>query len=335
MDNEKIIQILKDNEGRFISGEVISQEVGITRAAIWKRISTLKEMGYVVDARQNMGYRLMRSPDILTPSEIQYRLGTKIVGKDIRYYPVLESTNAEAFRLASAGAEDGTVVVTDHQSGGKGRLNRTWFSFRRQSISLSVILRPKIVPYLATMLTYMTGIALYEAIYAQTTIKPSIKWPNDILMRGKKVAGVLCELSTETDVVNFAIVGIGVNLNVRKNRFPEEIREVSTSLYEEKKKRIKRVPFVKELLRQLDYWYSVFLREGGDARILLEWKERAQIIGQDVRIRSFDEEISGKVLDVDSYGALIVESSSGEKKRVIAGDLETFVLDEESDAARG
>ena len=328
MDNEKIIQILKDHEGKFVSGEIISQEVGITRAAIWKRISILKDMGYVIDARQNMGYRLMRSPDILTPAEIQYRLGTKIVGKEVKYYPALESTNAEAFRLASSGGEDGLVVITDHQTGGKGRLNRTWFSFRRQSISLSLVLRPKIVPYLATMLTYMTGIALYETIYAQTTIKPVIKWPNDILMNGGKVAGVLCELNTETDVVNFAVIGIGVNLNVRKNRFPEEIREVSTSLYEETKKRIKRVAFVKELIRQLDYWYGVFLRDGGDGLILAEWKERSKIVGQDVKIRSFDEEITGKVTDVDSYGALIVESKDGERKRVIAGDLETFVLPE-------
>ncbi len=329
LDNEKIIQILKDHEGRFVSGEVISQEVGITRAAIWKRIAALKDLGYVVDARQNMGYRLMRSPDILTPSEIQYRLGTKIVGKEVRYYPVLESTNAEAFRLASSGAADGLVVITDHQTGGKGRLNRTWFSFRRQSISLSVVLRPKIVPYLATMLTYMTGIALYEAIYAQTAIKPSLKWPNDILMRGKKVAGVLCELNTETDIVNFAVIGMGVNLNVRKKRFPEEIREASTSLYEETKKRLKRVAFVKELLRQLDYWYSVFLRDGGDSRILAEWKERSQIVGQNVRIRSFEEEIVGKVVDVDSYGALMIETEDDKKKRVIAGDLETVVIAEE------
>ena len=143
------------------------------------------------------------------------------------------------------------------------------------------------------------------------------------------MAGVLCELNTETDVVNFAVIGIGVNLNVRKNRFPKEIREVSTSLYEETKKRIKRVAFVKELIRQLDYWYGVFLRDGGDGLILAEWKERSKIVGQDVKIQSFGEEIVGKVTDVDSYGALIVESKDGERKRVIAGDLETFVLPEE------
>ena len=329
LDNDKIIHILKANEGRFVSGEIISREVGITRAAIWKRISTLKSMGYVIDARQNMGYRLMRSPDILTPAEVSFRLGTRVVGSEIRYYPVLESTNAEAFRAASEGGKDGLVILTDHQTGGKGRLNRTWFSFRRQSISMSVVLRPKIVPYLATMLTYMAGIALYETIYALTAVKPAIKWPNDILMNGKKVAGVLCELSSETDVVNFAIIGVGVNLNVRKNKFPEEIRDISTSIYEETKKRTKRVAFVKELLRQLDYWYGVFLREGGGNRILLDWKERSKIVGQNVQISSFDEEITGSVVDVDSYGALIVETKEGERKRVIAGDLETFVLSEE------
>jgi len=147
-------------------------------------------------------------------------------------------------------------------------------------------------------------------------------------MSGKKVAGVLSELNTETDVVNFAVIGIGVNLNVRKNRFPEEIREVSTSVYEETKKRTKRVAFVKEFLRQMDYWYNVFLRDGGDNRILSEWNERSKIVGQDVKIRSFDEEIEGKVIDVDSYGALIVETKEGVRKRVIAGDLETFVLSE-------
>jgi len=329
MDNEKIIHILKDHEGRFVSGEIISREVGITRAAIWKRISALKSMGYVIDARQNMGYRLMRSPDILTPEEIQYRLGTKIVGSEIRYYPVLESTNAEAFRAASEGGRDGLVIVTDHQTGGKGRLNRTWFSFRRQSLSLSTVLRPKIIPYVATMLTYMAGIALYETIYAITAIKPAIKWPNDIMMSGKKVAGILCELNTETDVVNFAVIGMGINLNVRKNKFPEEIRDVSTSVYEEIKKRVKRVAFVKELLRQMDYWYGVFLRDGGDSRVLAEWKERAKIVGQDVKIRSFNDEIEGEVVDVDSYGALVIQTKEGEKKRVIAGDLETVVLPEE------
>ena len=328
MDNDKIIHILKDHEGRFVSGEVISKEVGITRAAIWKRVSMLKELGYIIDARQNMGYRLMRGPDIVTPAELKYNLGTKIVGRDIRYYPGLESTNAEAFRLAEVGGEDGLVVVTDHQSGGKGRLNRTWFSFRRQSVSLSVVFRPKVSPYLATAMTYMAGIALYEAIYAVTALKPTLKWPNDSLLNGKKVAGILCELSSEADAVNFAVIGMGINLNVKKKKFPEEIRDASTSLFEETKKRIPRVAFIKELLRQLDYWYGLFLREGGKDHILSEWSERARIIGQTVRVKSFSEEVTGEVEGLDDYGALILKTASGEKKRVIAGDLETLILPE-------
>ena len=328
MDNEKIIHILKDYEGRFVSGEIISKEIGITRAAIWKRVSMLKEMGYVIDARQNMGYRLMRTPDIVTPAELKYNLGTKIVGRDVRYFPELESTNAEAFRLAEAGGEDGLVVVTDHQSGGKGRLNRTWFSFRRQSASLSVVFRPKVSPYLATAMTYMAGIALYETIYATTAVKPTLKWPNDSYLNGKKVAGVLCELSSEADAVNFAVIGFGVNLNVKKKKFPEEIRDASTSLYEETKKRVHRVPFIKELLRQLDYWYGLFLREGGKDHILSEWNERARIVGQTVKVKSFNEEVAGEVEGLDDYGALILKTALGEKKRDIAGDLETFILPE-------
>jgi BirA family biotin operon repressor/biotin-[acetyl-CoA-carboxylase] ligase len=243
------------------------------------------------------------------------------MGTVIHYFTRLDSTNSKAYELASRGAEEGEVVISESQEKGRGRLGRNWFSPPYLNLYLSVILRPKIPPHRAPLITLMAAVATAEAIELSTGLRPSIKWPNDILLNGRKVAGLLNEIKSETDRIDFVILGIGMNLNMDVKMFPKEIRSVATSLKREAGKAVSRRDLLSTLLQKLEEWYAVFLREGGNL-ILRAWRDRAQIKGKRLKVTSFGEVITGTGVDVDSDGALILETRSGERKRVVVGDVE-------------
>lgn len=321
MMEEEILQLLRKHPSAFHSGEEISRRLNVSRAAIWKRIRHLRALGYEIEASTRSGYRLIRSPDILSPPEIKPLLKTKWLGTTIHYFHTLDSTNSRAYELANRGAEEGEVVIAESQTKGKGRLGRNWYSPPNLNLYLSVILRPPIPPHQAPLITLMAAVATAEAIGNYPGLRPMIKWPNDLLLNGRKVAGLLNEIKSETDRIDFVILGIGVNLNIVGRMFPKEIRAIATSLKEETGQPVSRKIFLASLLQELEKWYAVFIKRGG-AVILQSWREWAQIKGRHVKMTSFGETIEGIAIDVDSDGALMIETGRGERKKVVAGDIE-------------
>jgi BirA family biotin operon repressor/biotin-[acetyl-CoA-carboxylase] ligase len=320
MDDE-ILQLLRESSSAFLSGEEISHRLKVSRTAVWKRINHLRNLGYEIEALTRSGYRLIRSPDLLTPSEIKPFLKTKWVGKKIHHFHSLDSTNSKAYQLALNGAEEGEVVIAESQEKGRGRLGRLWFSPPFLNLYLSVILRPKIPPHQASLITLMAAVATADAIQKFSGLLPIIKWPNDILLRDRKVAGLLNEIHSETDRIHFVILGIGVNLNLEEQMFPQEIRTVATSLKIEMGETILRKAFLQSLLLELERWYTILLEEGS-AVILKAWRNQAHIKGRRVKVVSFGESVVGTAIDVDSDGALILETTEGKRKRILAGDIE-------------
>ena len=217
-----------DNEGKYISGQKISEELGCTRTAVWKHISELKKEGYEIEGIQKRGYRLISIPDSIRPHAIRMNLKTKRMGHEIHYDDVIDSTQDKAHTLALNGAQEGTAVITEQQLKGKGRLGRQWESPKGTGIWMSFILRPNIPPHQAPQLTLLTAVAVAQTIEAATEIQPEIKWPNDILINGKKAVGILTELQAEADLVQSIIIGVGINVNTKS--FPEHLKDKATSL---------------------------------------------------------------------------------------------------------
>ncbi len=320
---DEILKLLKSHPSEFISGEEISHQLKVTRTAVWKKINHLRKMGYEIEGETHSGYRLIRSPDLLTPSEVKPLLKTRWMGKIIHYFTEIDSTNSKAYQLAVEGAGEGEVVVAESQSQGRGRLGRQWFSPPYLNLYLSVILRPQIPPHKASILTLMASVATAEAIQSSSSLKPSIKWPNDLILGDRKVAGLLNEINSEADQVHFIILGIGVNLNIEAKMFPKEIRKKATSLRIERGEPISRKEFFQILLQKLESWYSIF-SDKGDLAILKAWREWANLKGRLVKVTSFGNAITGKAIDIDSDGALILETSDGKQRRILAGDVEYF-----------
>jgi BirA family biotin operon repressor/biotin-[acetyl-CoA-carboxylase] ligase len=319
--DEEVLRLLREHPSDFLSGEEISHRLKVTRTAVWKRMKGLRALGYEIEASTRSGYRLIRSPDLLTPSEIKPILKTKWMGKTIHYFPTVDSTNSKAYQLALNGAEEGEVVIAESQEKGRGRLGRNWFSPPFLNLYLSIILRPKIPPHQAPLITLMAAVATADAIRKFSGLAPSIKWPNDILLRNRKIAGLLNEIHSEMDRIHFVILGIGINLNMDAKMFSKEIRNVATSLKREMGEMISRKDFIQKLLQELEDWYTIFLKEGS-APVLEAWRKWAQIKGKPVKVTSFGETLVGVAVDIDSDGALILETKNGERKRVVAGDIE-------------
>jgi len=319
--DEEILQLLRDHSLEFLSGEEISRRLKVSRTAIWKGMNRLRTQGYEIKASTRSGYRLIQSPDLLTPSEIKPILKTKWMGRMVHYFHSLDSTNSKAYQLGLNGAKEGEVVIAESQEKGRGRLGRRWFSPPFLNLYLSVILRPKILPHQASLITLMAAVATAGAIEKFSGLPPMIKWPNDILLRDRKVAGLLNEIHSEMDRIHFVILGIGVNLNMDGKMFRKEIRTVATSLKIEMGRRVSRKAFLQFLLLELEAWYSIFLKEGSSP-VLKAWRERAQIKGRRVKVTFFGETLAGVAVDVDSDGALILETADGKRKRVVAGDVE-------------
>ncbi|MBW1973883.1 MAG: biotin--[acetyl-CoA-carboxylase] ligase [Deltaproteobacteria bacterium] len=322
-----LIKRLKENKGRFVSGEKIAYEIGITRTAVWKQIQKLKEMGYMIDSHPKKGYRILSAPDLLIPAEIIPNLKTKWLAKNIYHFFRIDSTNKKAFSYAINGAEHGTVIIAESQTKGKGRLQRGWFSPAGYNLYTSIILRPPFLPNQSTILTFLSAVAVAKAIQFSTNLNPLIKWPNDILIRRKKVSGILNEMRSETDKVDFVVLGIGVNINIPIDLLPLELKDKATSLSIELDKKIDRVSFTCSLFENIEKLYDILLKQGTE-KILSLWRERAKIEGKELEVISLNNEIiSGKAIGVDNTGALLIKKKNGKIVKVIAGDVTIKKLD--------
>ncbi len=262
----------------------------------------------------------MESMSIFSPQAIKTASTTQVIGKKIHVFGELDSTNSEAYRMAGEGGEEGEAVVADRQLRGRGRLGRRWLSPPGVNLYVSIILRPPIAVKNAPLLTLMAAVATVKATKRISGLQPRIKWPNDLLINNKKVAGLLNEMKCKAGKVEFVVLGIGINVNMTLEMVPEEMRSTATSLREELGYDISRVEFLSALLREVEREYLTFLT-GEPGRILRQWEEFSQIVGKFVEMRSFNEVIRGKVKGIDSNGSLLLSAPDGSERRVIAGDI--------------
>lgn len=318
-NEEMILSFLAEGGADFISGATLSDKLGLSRTAVWKHVETLRKLGYTIEAQASRGYRLLKVPDRLTSLEVDPMLGTRELGRTLHHFEALPSTNAQAFELGHDGAVHGEVVIAESQTAGKGRRGRTWVSPPGKNLAMSIILRPDLPPTRAPELTLVAAVALAETL-REAGAEAEIKWPNDILLEGKKVAGILTELSADTERVHFVVVGIGVNLNCVPADFPDDVRTLATSVLERRGQPVPRALFTAALLTKLETWLDRWTDEGFEP-VRAAWKALAPLLGTEVLVKADAKELRGVAEDLDPSGALLVRVD-GRLERILAGDVE-------------
>ena len=316
----KILELLRKAGEEYLSGEEIAKRLGVSRTAVWKHIKELRDAGYGIKSRSRSGYTLEKTPDCLLPGEIKNGLKTCFSGKDVVFFEEVDSTNHVAKQLAREGAASGTVVVAEAQGKGRGRLERPFFSPAGKGIWYSVILRPHILPQEAPKCTLLAAVAVAMAM-KRFGLRAEIKWPNDILHEGKKLTGILTEMSAELDRINYIVIGTGINVNIEEEEFPEDLRDKATSLSVMKGEKLPRVAFFQAVLEALDELCTI-LDEEGFSPIVARWREYAVTLGQEVHVIGVagKDSFDGRAVDIDDEGALLVETEDG-VRRVLAGDV--------------
>jgi len=313
--DERLLALLRADE--YVSGEEIAETLGISRAAVAKRVGELRKRGFAIAAAPRRGYRLDGTPDALTADVVAGKLTTAWLGRAWRHEASVASTNDEAAAWARAGAPAGAVVVADEQTRGRGRLGRRWHSPPGASLYLSAVLRPPLAPHRVPPLTLAAGVAVAEALVAFDVV-PALKWPNDVLLDGKKVAGILTEMSADLDRVHHVVVGIGVNLNV--DAFPEELTAIATSLQIARGAPVSRAEFAAALCARLEHWVDQFVADGA-AAVVAAWKQHARFFGKRVSVTAGRDRMDGIAEDLDDDGALKLRLDDGRTIRVVAGEL--------------
>lgn len=315
----QILNLLKQAGDNFLSGEYLAETLNVSRTAIWKHIKALRDSGYDIESVPRNGYRLLYSPDLLSAEEVKNSLSTKILGSDIKYFTTTDSTNNQAKKLALSGAVDGTIVISEEQDGGRGRLSRSFFCPKYKGIWFSVILQPDFLPQEAPKCTLLAAVAVTKAIYDVTGVKVGIKWPNDILYNGKKLVGILTEMSAEMERINYIVIGIGIDVNISVEEMPEDIRDIATSLSQITGKEVSRLKLLNKLLYHLEQLY-IMAQKQNFAPILDEWRKYSITLNQEIKVISGNNVTYGKAVDIDDDGALLVKIN-GQIKRVLAGDV--------------
>ncbi|WP_085023155.1 biotin--[acetyl-CoA-carboxylase] ligase [Anaerovibrio sp. JC8] len=313
-----ILELLRGAGDRYLSGADIAERLGVSRTAVWKHINELKNAGYNIDSQARNGYKLVGAPDRLLPEVISHGLGNKVIGSQIVAFEDIGSTNNEAKRLAAQGAPDGTVVVAESQNTGKGRLDRSFFC-PKGGIWFSVILKPDFLPQEAPKCTLLAAVAIVEAMH-EVGLEAGIKWPNDILYQGRKLVGILTEMSAEIDRINYVVIGMGINAIIDPTTFPEDIKDKAGSMsmfigdFD-------RVAFFQRVLRRLEANYLDTRRNGFDG-VLDRWRKLSVTLGEDINVLGINETFAGRAVDIDTDGALLVQpEGSSEIRKVYAGDV--------------
>lgn len=314
---DQVLAFLKEQE-KYRSGEEISQKIGVTRAAVWKAIKKLQAEGYEIESSTKKGYKLMNAPNVITPSEIKHDLETESLGQAIWYKDEIDSTNNQAKILARQGAQEGLLVIAECQTQGKGRLGRNWQSPAGTGIWMSLILRPSILPRYASQLTLLAGLSMCEVIQEVTGLDAQIKWPNDIVIHGKKVCGILTEMSAEMEGVNYIVIGIGVNVN--SGYFPESLPYAS-SLAIEGRKEYPRKIIIKKFLETFEVDYKRYKQHNDLAEIMTRYKKNCITLHRTVKLLIGDEAILAEATDINHEGELVVTLEDGTRKVITSGEV--------------
>ena len=315
---EEILRLLRSADG-YISGQELCNRFGVSRTAVWKTINQLKEAGYEIEAQQNKGYRLMAAPDLMTEAEIKSLMHTDWVAKEVLYFDTIDSTNIKAQELAEKGYQSGTLVVADKQESGKGRRGRSWVSPSGTGIFMTLMIKPDINPNNASMLTLVAALAVAKAITSVTGEEALIKWPNDIVVNGKKVCGILTEMNAQFDYINHIVVGIGIN--VHNESFPEEISQMASSLMiEAGGKRFHRAQIIAETMSYFEQYYDTFLKTQDLSALVREYDKLLVNRNKSVRVLDPKEPFDGKAMGITPKGELIVDTWES-RKLVSSGEV--------------
>ena len=315
---KEILRLLRSADG-YISGQELCNRFGVSRTAVWKTINQLKEAGYEIEAQQNKGYRLMAAPDLMTEAEIKSLMHTEWVAKEVLYFDTIDSTNTKAQELAEKGYQSGTLVVADKQESGKGRRGRSWVSPSGTGIFMTLMIKPDINPNNASMLTLVAALAVAKAITSVTGEEALIKWPNDIVVNGKKVCGILTEMNAQFDYINHIVVGIGIN--VHNESFPEEISQMASSLMiEAGGKRFHRAQIIAETMSYFEQYYDTFLKTQDLSALVREYDELLVNRNKSVRVLDPKEPFDGKAMGITPKGELIVDTWES-RKLVSSGEV--------------
>ncbi len=318
---KEVLKRLKEADPGPVSGQVIAESLGLSRAAVCKAVNSLREEGYRITSSPGVGYRFVDTPDLLLPSEIEADLLTSNFGKGgIHYYKQIGSTNDRARELALKGCPEGTLVVAESQYAGRGRLGRTWESPAKGGLYFSLILRPSFAPSQAPRITLLAGVGVCRAINEFAQIRAAIKWPNDILSRGRKLGGILTEIEAEIDRIHHVVVGIGINVNTEISSFPRELRETATSLFEETGRSLSRQALLRSILLELETLWTG-LHRTGFGPIRKAWKDLAITLGQKVRVDKMGQILLGEAIDLDEEGSIVIKTEDGSSHRISSGEL--------------
>jgi BirA family biotin operon repressor/biotin-[acetyl-CoA-carboxylase] ligase len=318
---ERLLKVFAEHPGQFVSGEKISQQLGCSRTAIWKHIDELRKKGYELESAPRKGYRLIKKGDGIQPHEVKVTLTTNRLARDITYLDATESTQFVAHKLAQEGIKEGHLVLANQQTKGKGRLGRKWHSKQGTSVSMSLILRPELQPQKTPQLTLLTAVAVVRALKKQTGINCEIKWPNDVLVNGKKLVGILTEMQADPDRVHSIIIGIGINVNQRMEDLDPDIQNLATSLAIEGGKPFERAPIVAAILNEFETLYDHYLYNGFEA-IKTLWETYSVSIGTYIYARTMREVLYGYAKGITNEGVLLLEDEEGKIHQIYSADIE-------------
>jgi BirA family transcriptional regulator, biotin operon repressor / biotin---[acetyl-CoA-carboxylase] ligase len=319
LNKNDIVGLFKEN-GNFLSGSDIASHLGVTRAAVWKSIRLLKKDGYVIESMPAKGYRLNRSPDLCIPELIKLLPQATIIGNKLLFFASVSSTNAVAMEMASQGCPEGTIVMAETQTAGKGRLGRSWISPPGKNLYISIVLRPAISPRDATALTLLSAVACISAIRQSYSVAATIKWPNDIIVENRKLGGILTEIKADIDRITHAVVGIGINVNLTRADMPDEIKAIATSIIDQTGELSSRTDLAAAVIREFDKWYGLLMNKGKQV-VIDEWLSLSSTIGKHVMVATGRALLEGYAEGIDDEGLLILKLADGTYHKVSAGDV--------------
>lgn len=317
----RILSALRSAKDGSVAGTDLANSLGVSRAAVWARIEEMRKLGYEIEASPHHGYRLISVPDVLHADDLISRLPSdRVIGRDIRVFQETTSTNDIVEKLARDGVNEGVAVFAESQTKGRGRMGRRWVSPPGKGLWFSLLLRPRLRPTAVTQITVIAATALVRAIQKETGLMPDIKWPNDIWINGRKVAGVLTEMSAELDTVKHVTLGIGLDVNLEEWELPAELRHIATSLRIESGRPLDRAQMAATLLKELEFDYQRINR-GNFETVADEWEQRCITVGRQVSINLGLKVLRGRAEALDADGALLLRSEHGHLERIIGGDV--------------
>ncbi len=316
-----VLEELRNNKKKYLSGEELSKKLGVSRTSVWKNINKLKEEGYTIDSSTNKGYMLIEVPDTLYPAEIKRLLNTKIIGDEIIFIESIDSTNNYGKKICEKEFAEGTIIIAEEQTTGRGRLGRNWISPKGEGIWMSILLKPNLKPEQASQLTILTAYAAAISIRDMLELDALIKWPNDIVIDGRKVCGILTEMGAEIDKINYLIVGIGINANIEGKSFYENSLSTATSLRIEKGETIDRKALLAKVIMNFESLYLAFIESKNIEDLLNKYKKISVTLGKEIKFTFNKEDLTGTAVDIDSSGRLLIKLKNGEIIELSSGEV--------------